>query len=231
MKRILILMLAVMFLFSCATVKDVAVDTVKEVGSTAIDSGSSVVDKKVEAIKNKAKEVKSKLTKKEIDNLWGIYGPIRDTEKLARESYKKGSEVLEAVIKTTENTIKALDAFGGQVFMADDIKVWKYNNLGSYRIDEFKKLTNYKVKMATIEAMEPSEEKIKYQKETIELFTKCKSLLTDGLPYVQVAKEMNAEMFKKVKAAGNNTKKYEDRAVIIQNNIDYIDWVLKHYTK
>jgi len=227
MKRFLILIFVLVFVFGCATVKDTAV----EVGKAALSGGKTVVDSKVEKIKETASEVKDKLTKKEIDKLWTVYAPIRDTEKMARESYKKGTEALEAVIKTTENTIAVLDGFGGQVFMAEDIKVWKYNNLGSYRIDEFKKLTDYTARMATIEAMEPSEDKIKYQDDTTELFTKYKSLLTDGLPYLQVAKEMNGEMFEQVKAAGNNTKKYEDRAAVIQSNIDYIEWVLRYYTK
>lgn len=237
MKRILILMLAVMFLFGCATVKDVAVDTVKEVGGAAVDSGKAVVESKVDGAKKVVSDIKSDLlnkltfSKKEVDSLWIAYKPIKDVEKLARESYKAGSEALEGVIKTTENTIAALDAFKSQVFLAEDIKVWKYNNLGSYRIDEFKKLTDYKARMTTIEAMDPSEKKIKYQNNTTKLFTKYKTLLVNAQPNLEKAKELNNKIIKYVEAAGNDTKKYEDRAATIQSNIDYCEWVLKNYTK
>ena len=237
MKRFLILMFGVMFLFGCATVKDVAVDTVKEVGGAAVDSGKAVAESKIDGAKKMVSDIKSDLlnkltfSKKEVGNLWTAYRPIRDIEIVARDSYKAGSEALEGVIKTTENTIAALDAFKSQVFMAEDIKVWKYNNLGSYRIDEFKKLTDYKNTMKTIENMDPSPEKIKYQDETKELFTKYKTLLVNAQPNLDKAKELNNKIIKYVEAAGNDTKKYEDRAATIQNNIDYCEWVLKNYTK
>ncbi|MCK4716620.1 MAG: hypothetical protein KAT54_07410, partial [Candidatus Marinimicrobia bacterium] len=69
----------------------------------------------------------------------------------------------------------------------DDIVAWQLNNIGFYSIEEFKKRTDYTVRMHTIESMRRGPEKIVYIKETKRLFKKNLSLLIEGTKHLEEA--------------------------------------------
>jgi len=95
----------------------------------------------------------------------------------------------------------------------NDIVAWQLNNIGFYSIEEFKKRTNYTVRMHTIESMRRGPEKIVYIKETKRLFKKNLSLLIEGNKHLEEAYEVDKNL--------NDN----ERTQKIYSNLKYIDWV------
>jgi len=95
----------------------------------------------------------------------------------------------------------------------NDIVAWQLNNIGFYSIEEFKKRTNYTVRMHTIESMRRGPEKIVYIKETKRLFKENLSLLIEGNKHLEEAYEVDKNL--------NDN----ERTQKIYSNLKYIDWV------
>jgi len=95
----------------------------------------------------------------------------------------------------------------------DDIVAWQLNNIGFYSIEEFKKRTDYTVRMHNIESMRRGPEKIVYIKETKRLFKKNLSLLIEGTKHLEEAYDVDKNL-------DDN-----DRTQKIYNNLKYIDWI------
>ncbi|MCK4641593.1 MAG: hypothetical protein KAU06_09650 [Candidatus Marinimicrobia bacterium] len=95
----------------------------------------------------------------------------------------------------------------------DDIVAWQLNNIGFYSIDEFKKRTDYTVRMRNIESMRRGPEKTVYIKETKRLFKENLSLLIEGTKHLEEAYEVDKNL-------DDN-----DRTQKIYSNLIYIDWI------
>ncbi len=90
-----------------------------------------------------------------------------------------------------------------------DIQCWRLNDVAYTLISTFKKITNYQEKIDKLSAMEPSKEKIAYQKEIAEFFNLQTGLLDEAEKALEEAKALNPKA----------------PAEKIQSNADFIVWV------
>lgn len=103
---------------------------------------------------------------------------------------------------------KAAAALAGKSATAD-IQGWRLNDAAYTLIMAFKKVTNYQEKIDKLSAMEPSKEKLAYQKEIADFFSLQAGLLDEAEAILNDAKALNTTA----------------PAEKIQSNADYIAWV------
>jgi len=104
-------------------------------------------------------------------------------------------------------------AFHALEVSRDDIAAWQLNNIGYYSIEEFKRKTDYNLRMRNIENMRRGPEKIVYIKKTKEIFKDHLLILLDATSFLEEAYELDKDF--------NDN----DRTTKIYSNLTYIDWV------
>jgi hypothetical protein len=90
-----------------------------------------------------------------------------------------------------------------------DIQGWQLNNAGYTLVKQFKAMVGYDEKLAKLEGMSPSKEKIAYQKELAELFNLQLGLLEEARGMLEEGAGLG-------ETAASKT---------IQSNLDFIKWV------
>jgi hypothetical protein len=90
------------------------------------------------------------------------------------------------------------------------IKGWPLNNGAYALITKFKTAVGYAEKLAKLEGMSPSKEKLAYQKEMAELFNMQLPLLDEAKTMLEQGKGLGEEI---------------SAAKTIQSNLDFIAWV------
>ncbi|MBP7793320.1 MAG: hypothetical protein KA120_09730 [Candidatus Goldbacteria bacterium] len=104
-------------------------------------------------------------------------------------------------LKAAEVASKSADA---------NIQAWQLNNAAYSLISRFKKLTDYDQKLKKLTGMQPSKEKIAYQKEFAEMLNLQFPLLQEAQDILEKTKNMGEELEAKEK---------------ITSNLDFIAWV------
>lgn len=140
---------------------------------------------------------------KTVQEMWEDFRAAKDSVDSARTRNDFDATIL-ALLKAAHHA-KELNR--------DDIVAWQLNNIGFYSIDEFKKRTDYTVRMRNIESMRRGPEKIVYIKETKRLFKENLPLLIEGTKHLEEAYEVDKNL-------DDN-----DRTQKIYSNLKYIDWI------
>lgn len=91
-----------------------------------------------------------------------------------------------------------------------NIQGWQLNNAAYVLINQFKTLVGYAEKLAKLEGMSPSKEKLAYQKELANLFNLQLPLLEEAKVLLEKGKGLGEEI---------------EGAKTIQSNVDFIAWV------
>jgi len=141
--------------------------------------------------------------------MWKEYKSAKDAALAAKE--KGNLEDLKLALLRAASFAKKLNR--------PDIVTWQLNNIGYYSILEFKKRTEYDVRMRTIETMKYDETKIEYIQQTREIFQKQMPLLTVAEKHLNDALEFD------------NKLEDENRTEKIYSNLKFIEWVRKFTTR
>jgi hypothetical protein len=141
-----------------------------------------------------------------------VAGPWRNYEDY--QAYKTARQAAldaEAAGDTTNVVANYLKAEGFAEKSADNtIKGWPLNNAAYNLITQFKTTVGYAEKLAKLEAMTPSKEKLAYQKELADLFNLQLPLLDEAKTLLEQGKALGEDI------AASKT---------MQSNLDYIAWV------
>lgn len=120
----------------------------------------------------------------------------------------KDAEAASDTVNAVSNYVKAAELAGKSA--TTTIQGWQLNNAAYVLITQFKTLVGYAEKLAKLEGMPPSKEKIAYQKELANLFNMQLPLLEEAKGLLEQGKGLGEEI---------------ECAKTIQSNLDFIAWV------
>ncbi|MFP4467014.1 MAG: hypothetical protein ACLFP1_08185 [Candidatus Goldiibacteriota bacterium] len=137
---------------------------------------------------------------------WEDYQEYKDIKTKASEASDSG-DTLNAVLNYKKAADLALKS------ATPEIQAWQLNNAAYSLIQRFKVLTGYQPKLDALAEMEPSKEKIAYQKEIAELFKEHIGLLEEARELLE-------------KAGGLELTEGQGPEPKIKSNTDYVKWVV-----
>ncbi len=194
--RILILSFLLLFVISCSkdekkSIEKQAEKVMKEVEKKtddAIKETKDAIEKVEDKVEEKVEEVEknilsnSKLKDLSTGELWKVYKECKAKANDLKDNGKFKKSIDEILV----------GAEAAILLKREDIASWQYNNAGKHSIDWFKNECDYSARMKKIESMKPSDEKVKYVKETKELLKKKMDILKDASAYLKKAKKHDA---------------------------------------
>jgi hypothetical protein len=120
----------------------------------------------------------------------------------------KDAEAASDTLNAVANYTKAAELAAKSA--TSTIQGWQLNNAAYVLINQFKTLVGYAEKLAKLEGMSPSKEKLAYQTELANLFNLQIPLLEEAKGLLEKGKGLGEEI---------------EGAKTIQSNLDYIAWV------
>jgi hypothetical protein len=120
----------------------------------------------------------------------------------------KDAEAASDTLNAVANYKKAAELAGASA--TANIQGWQLNNAAYVLINQFKTLVGYAEKLAKLEGMSPSKEKLAYQQELANLFNLQIPLLEEAKGLLENGKGLGEEI---------------EGAKTIQSNLDFISWV------
>jgi hypothetical protein len=132
----------------------------------------------------------------------------KDAKKKANDAEATGD-----TYNAVTNYKKAADV--AAEFKKIEIQAWQLNNAAHALIQTFKKAVDYDAKLQKLSAMEPSDDKIAFQKEMATAFNPLIGLLNEAKGLLDQATDLKPQ---------ESTDK-------IKSNTDFIDWVTKFTTE
>lgn len=136
---------------------------------------------------------------------WEDFNTYKEARKTAIDAEAAGDTA-----NAVANYKKAADLAGKSA--TKDIQAWQINNASFVLIKQFKTLVGYDEKLAKLQEMTPSKEKVAFQKEMANLFSFKLDVLNEAKGMLEEGKALDGG---------------EAPTAKIQSNLDYIDWVLK----
>ncbi len=134
----------------------------------------------------------------------GTWQDYKDAKQKAKDAEAAGD-----TYNAVANYKKAADS--AAEFKKTEIQAWQLNNAGHLLIQTFKAAVGYDEKLQKLSGMEPSEEKIAFQKEMADAFTPQMGLLDESKKLLDEATDL----------------KPQESAQKLQSNTDFIAWVTK----
>ncbi|MCE5299751.1 MAG: hypothetical protein LLG37_02615 [Spirochaetia bacterium] len=136
---------------------------------------------------------------------WEDFNKYKDARKVAVEAENAGDTTT-----AVANYKKAAELAGKSG--TKDIQAWQINNAAFVLIKQFKNLVAYDEKLAKLNEMKPSAEKIAFQKDVAGLFSLKLDMLNEAKELLESGKAVEAG---------------ETPAAKIQSNLEFIEWVQK----
>ena len=217
-KRILIITVLAISLFSCSKKKkeiipqkQEIIKKVKEIKESGEEISRKVNEKAKEIIKENKKNIQKVAQKNNLskEQLWKLYGETKSKIKQA-----KMNEEFSDLIKLLKKQVQISKQLGRK-----DIEAWQLNNIGYYSIEEFKKRIKYDETMAKIYATTEKKKRKKLYNDLKERMKKNYKILHDSYEYLVKAQKISSQ---------NNDKKQQK---IIANNISFINDIKKMIKK
>ncbi len=134
---------------------------------------------------------------------WEDFNVYKEARKAAMEAEGAGDTVT-----AVTNYKKAAELAGKSA--TKDIQAWQTNNAAFVLIKQFKALVAYDEKLAKLQEMKPSKEKIAFQKEMSDMFSMKMDLLAEAKELLEGGKAIDGGVEPSAK---------------IQSNLDFIAWV------
>jgi len=139
-----------------------------------------------------------------VASTWQDY---KDAKKKANDADAAGD-----TFAAVTNYKKAADV--AAEFKKVEIQAWQLNNAAHALIQAFKKSVDYEAKLQKLSAMEPSDEKIAFQKELAGAFKPLTGLLDEAKGLLDEATDL----------------KPQEAADKIKSNSEFVEWVMKFTT-
>ncbi len=204
MKKLLHYILFLFILISCKEdEKKINVPSPQKAISR-IDSVTSTLNKKDNNSLVK-KDKRDSINFRSISELWATYKSMKT---LAEKSISENN--LDSMIVYLD-----IAADAASQLSREDIAAWQLNNIGHYSINEFKKRTNFDIRLRQSIALTDSKSKALHLEETKSVFSSHFIILSDAKIYLQKAQLLDSK-FKKT-----------ERTDVIKRNIQFINWVDK----
>ena len=199
MKKVLIIILTLFFLFSCENSNSNKKNDLQKQSSNSVSSDPKPNSVKIILENASVNDIDTLLA----ENLWKKYLDVRSRSKEALINNDLDSCKL-YLLEATE-CAKKLDR--------NDIAAWQLNNIGYYLIEDFKKKTDYANRMKEIESYPFGQEKLNYIQDTKILYNENIKQLYEIKKYLEEAYELDSEY------------DYSERTKIIYSNLKFVDWI------
>ncbi len=166
--------------------------------------------KKKVKIEKKQEKKKLKIEKKKQvkDNAIDLRKELEKQRKLASNASAK-ENYSEAMIYG-EKALKI-----AKILKDDEIICWQLNNLGFYKLREFKKRTNYSERISEIDNTKAQNEKKRLKAKAKKDFLLEKETIIEAKSFLTQAENLDKNL-----NDSNRTKK-------IQNNVNFVDWIYR----
>jgi len=101
----------------------------------------------------------------------------------------------------------------------EDIATWQLNNIGYYSINEFKRRTDYDIRMQKLATFTNLKLKALYVEETKKIFAENLHILETAELYLYKAQLLDSDL------------EPSDRTQVIESNLEFIDWIANYISK